>query len=146
MTSRLEDTIRATLEADTTLVALLTGGIFDASEMDRDGWTLNNVSRTTAGRIKPFAVLRWSGPRPGGGLLTSGRQTVTIWLYEDTGFTSVRLARERLFTLLDKKYFTTTEKSAVRGLWIGGIDEDTADELGGASLTGARYQFTYARR
>lgn len=144
--SRLEDAVRTTLEGDTTLMALLTGGIFDAGEMDRDGWTLNNVSRTSTGRIKPFAVLRWGGAVRGGGLLRSGRQTVSVWLYEDTGYTSVRLARERLHALLDRMYFTTTEKSAVRGLWIGDIDEATADELGGASATGARFQFTYARR
>ena len=40
---RLEQAVRDHLAADAALSALLKGGIYDAPEMDRDNWTLQNV-------------------------------------------------------------------------------------------------------
>lgn len=143
---RLEQTVRTLLESDAALSALLPGGIYDAEEMDRDNWTLQNVQRAPSGRLLPFAVLRWGGDVPGGGLNTSGRVTLDVWLYEDSGFSHIRPAMERARELLHLQSFNTDDKSVARGMWLGGLGEGVADELGKASRNRARIQFTYAWR
>lgn len=143
---RLEQAVRDHLAADAALSALLKGGIYDAPEMDRDNWTLQNVQRAPSGRLLPFAVLRWGGDVPGGGLNTSGRVTLDVWLYEDSGFANIRPAMERVRELLHLRSFSTDEKSVARGKWLGGLGEGVADELGMASRNRARIQFTYAWR
>jgi len=143
---RLEQAVRELLEGDEVLSDLLTGGIYDADEMDRDNWTLQNVKRAPSGRLLPFAVLRWGGDVPGGGLNTSGRVTLDVWIYEDSGFSHIRPAMERVRELLHLRSFSTSEKSVARGMWLGGLGEGVADELGKASRNRARIQFTYAWR
>lgn len=143
----LQDAVIAALESDATLAGLITGGFYDATDFDRDGWTLADVERLPSGRIKPFATLRWGAERPGGGLNTSGRLRVDIYFYADAGQSVIRQAIRRTITLLHLRSFSTTTESVARGQWVpGGTGETVADELGGLPTNSARFDFTYSWR
>lgn len=143
----LQEAVIAVLEGDPTLAGLITGGIFDAVDMDRDGWTLSDVERTASGRVKPFAVLRWGADRPGGGLLTSGRQSVEVFFYADAGYSVIRQAKRQAIKLLHLAAFTTDFESIARARWVsGGLGDTTAPELGGLPVNSARFDVTFAWR
>lgn len=105
MASR-ENAFATRMEADATLMAVLTGGVYEAGEIGVEG-----ISRETtpaafsSGYLLPSALVRQRTLVPDGIVYdeleqdTSLRQVVEIWLYEDTGFTNIDLATARLFTL-----------------------------------------------
>lgn len=142
----LQNTVIGVLEGDATLAGLLTGGVYDATDFDRDGWTLQDVQRTPSGRVMPFAALRWGQDRPGGGLTCSARQSLEIYFYADAGFETIRQAKRQAIKLLHQQAFTTTFESIARAVWVGGQGETVADELGNLPMLSARFDFTYAWR
>ncbi len=95
----LQDTIRLALEGDATLTAILTGGIFDASELDREGLSLGDVQDTN-NKVKPCAVLRWRGSNPTGPTdrLNAEARFLEVYLYEDMGTVNIEAARRRGFS------------------------------------------------
>lgn len=141
----LEAATKTLLTGDATLMAILTGGLHDAADMDRDGWTLDNVERTPTGRIKPFGVVRWGSDNPFGplGNYVAGRRFLNLWLYEDTGLDNIRAAKRRAKTLLHRQYFSTDNEGLVRLKWAGNLGEGVADELGGASCERIRFEVIY---
>ncbi len=145
----LKDAVRTTLEGDATLSAILTGGVYDASEVERDGVTADNVQRDANGRVKPFAVLRWRGSAPDFVLGTheAERRYLEVWLYEDTGYTNIDAAERRIKTLLHRKTFADTDNEGLAwARWVHDLGESSADELGGASASMSRYEIVLTRK
>ena len=102
---------KAVLEADITLAALATGGIWDFDETGRLG-----LSRTTTpdaydefGIIKPTILLKQRSDTPDYALADDNTQYVSsrvmleVWLYEDTGYSNIEAMRDRVYTLLAMK-------------------------------------------
>ena len=107
---------KALLEADATLLATATGGVWDIDEAGRLG-----LSRTTTpgafdatGRVKPCVLLKLRDRRPFGGLAddagqyVSTRQVLEVWLYEDTGYAAIDVMRQRIYVLLHGQQLSGT--------------------------------------
>lgn len=137
----LRDVLRTTLENDAALALILTGGIYDASEMGYDGGGSSNAPRQTNGvDIQPHCVIRFGASTPE---LIRGlrpeQQSVEFHLYQQVGYDKIDAARARIKALLDDKQLAADD-TAFCYCWQIFISPDlTADELSGASHRLVRY-------
>lgn len=102
----------ARMTGDATLMAILTGGVFQAGNVGVEG-----ISRETTptafsgGFLLPCALVRQRALVPDGIVEddiaqdTGFRQVVEIWLYEDRGYTSIDSAANRIFVLFQGYQF-----------------------------------------
>jgi hypothetical protein len=101
------------LEADATLLAAATGGVYDYDETGRLG-----INRTTtpgafssAGIIKPCVLLKLRSSTPDYDLADDANQYVSlremleVWLYQDAAFAAIETMRNRVYVLLHAKQF-----------------------------------------
>lgn len=115
----------AVLEADDTLVAAATGGIYDLDETGPNG-----ISRTTTPAafddneiIKPCVLLKLRSATPDGFLVDEAAQYVSVrevleaWFYQDSGYDSINTMRDRVFTLLHAQQLSGT----FMVLWAGDV-------------------------
>lgn len=115
--------IKAILEADATLLATATGGVWDWDEAGRQG-----LSRTTTpaafdadGIIKPCVLLRARAEVPDYMLAddanqyVSVRQVIEAWLYQDAGYATIGTMKLRIYRLLHAQRLVGT----FQVLWQG---------------------------
>lgn len=97
------------LEADATLLALATGGIWDWDETGRMGINRSNTLTTAAwinGIIKPCLLLKLRSSVPFGEIaddaakLVSVREMLEVWAYQDSGYATIKSMLDRVYTLL----------------------------------------------
>jgi len=98
------------LEADATLLALATGGIYDFDETGRMGINRTNTPTAfTNGIIKPCLLLKLRTSVPFGDIAddaartTGARDMLEIWGYEDSGYATIKSMLARVYTLLQGK-------------------------------------------
>jgi hypothetical protein len=121
------------LEADETLAAAATGGIWDLDEAGPNG-----INRTTTPDafddneiIKPCVLLKLRSATPDGALEDEGAQYVSVrevlevWFYEDDGYSNINTMRDRVYTLLHATQLTGTFKV----LWAGDVRNQRDTEL-----------------
>jgi hypothetical protein len=148
MPTTLRDVVRQTLEADTTLTNILTGGIFDASELDYGGESIGQAPKGADGiAIAPHAVIRWrSGNQYGPSKIKADTQTVEMYVYQDTGHDKIEQVLNHLRINYDDRYFTADDRALAHMMFahIGG--EFTADELGGIPGQFARFVVYQVRK
>lgn len=114
---------KAVLEADGTLVALATGGIYDLDETGPNG-----ISRTTTPDafdsneiIQPCILIKARGGVPDLALTDEGTQYLSVrdplevWFYEDSGYTNIEAMRDRVYTLLHATQLPDTFKLLFAG-------------------------------
>lgn len=107
----LESNFQTIMEADITLMNILTGGVYTLPELGRDGVTRETIpdAYDDTGWLQPTAVIAARALIPDYRIVDYGivstAQVVEIWLYEDTGFTNVDAAAARLFTLFQDYQF-----------------------------------------
>jgi hypothetical protein len=100
--------------ADATLMATLTGGLYAYGSLGREGLTRESVPAAydTNGYLKPVGIAKM---RPlvhdfevfdGISQEASARQVVELWLYQDSGFTAIDAALARLYTLFQGYKFS----------------------------------------
>lgn len=102
-----EDQFAARMTGDATLMDILTGGVFTSGAVGLDGITRETVAAAfdASGWLKPCALVKQRGNVPTFDVVdydaqvTSARQIVEIWLYEDKGYTNIDAAAARLYTL-----------------------------------------------
>ena len=107
---------KAILEADATLLATATGGIFDYTETGRQGLsrTITPTAFDSNGIIKPCVLLKLRDAIPDGQLADDASQYVSVrqileaWFYADSSFAAIETMRDRVFTLLHGKQLTGT--------------------------------------
>jgi len=112
-----EDEIYTKLNADSTLLASLTGGMFRGETIKSTGINRTNTptAYATNGTLKPLGVVRGRDmnaipaiktPKDGTRLI---RQVVEVYLYSDAdaGWTTLNTAKDRVLTLLDMKPLTS---------------------------------------
>jgi hypothetical protein len=94
------------MEADATLTAILTGGVYEAGEVGLEGITRETTPAAfSGGYLLPCSLVRQRDLVPDGIVEddieqdTSVRIVVEVWLYEDRGYTNIDAAINRLFTL-----------------------------------------------
>ena len=130
------------LEADTALMALLTGGVFDADDLPQEGMGQGWVPRLPdSPRIAPFCVVAWkSTNRFGQFQLRAGVQTLEIYVYQDTGYDTIKQATTRLIELLDDSYWTVSDQSKTHFEWTTTGPETMDDGLADAPLQFVRFE------
>lgn len=149
-----EDDFKARMIDDTTgspvivggtaLMATLTGGVFTKGEVGREGITRESAAGAfTDGFLRPCALVKQRGLVPDGRIrdeetqAISGTQVIEVYLYEDSGYTSIDAAISRLVKLFLGNQFSDSFPVE----WINLIDREreAGSALLGASL--ARVDF-----
>lgn len=119
--------IKTLLEADATLLATATGGVWDFSETGRMGINRTNTPAAfdSAGIIKPCVLVRARAMNPDfilrdpSGKYNSARQVIECWLYEDSGYSNIATMKQRIYALLAESRVTGTFWVS----WAGGSGE-----------------------
>ena len=146
--ANLRTTLRQRLEADAALSAILTGGVFDVSELPQDGGGASYVPRETNGvTIKPHAVIRFGAAsvmfEPF--KLAAQTQTAEVYVYQSKGYTEIERAHTRIQALLHDAYLTAddTQLAHVSLLYLS--PDLRAEELEEAPMRFARYGINLVR-
>ena len=139
---------KAILEADVTLLATATGGIWDFDETGRLG-----INRTTTPAafddneiLKPSVLLKTRSSEPNPRLQDEGErysgvtEMLEVWFYEDTGYSNIETMRDRVFSLLHAVQLAGTFMS----LWAGGVRQARDTDLD-ASVERSVYQVTTSK-
>lgn len=129
------------------LMAVLTGGVYTREETGREGIVRGQAATDDAfdavtGFLKPCALIKQRDLVPDGVLrdeetqIASAVQVIEVYLYQDTGYTSIDAALPLLVTLFMGHRFSDTFPVE----WINLIDREQEEgALKGASL--ARVDF-----
>lgn len=124
MTMATLDNAKTILEADSTLLATATGGIWSFDETGRMGInrTANAAAFTSAGIIKPCVLLKLRSSIPDYVLADDANQYVSLsdhieaWFYSDNSYTAIETMKLRVFALLHTK-----QLGAFQCLWDGDV-------------------------
>lgn len=143
----LRATIRTLLENDTALSSLLTGGIFDDSELPRDGGGVDYAPRDVTGvRILPFAVLAWQQSTPFDSThVRAERQTLEVYLYQDSAYNIIESAADRIKSLLHNYKPVSDDRALVTVQYAYQSGNGYAEELNQAPMIFQRYEVSYVR-
>jgi hypothetical protein len=123
-----ESEVAAYLRLDATLMAILTGGIYEYMEIMPEGIRRGADSPTVSafdanGYLKPCALVKEASLVPYGNLydevekITSTSQRVEIFFYQDRGYSAIQTAKERTYQLLTACPFTHVP-TALAACWI----------------------------
>ena len=139
----LRENLKAFLNADTSLIALLTGGVLDTTELPEGASSINDVPNDGL-KIIPFAMLRWRSTSekeiPG----VTERRSVEIYLYQHRGYATIERAKRRIKTVLNRKQLPSDDADIAMFHWGGhDLDEFPANELGGTSACMTRFFVDY---
>jgi len=147
----IQETLRVFLETDGTLPGILTGGIYDALELDQGGLTVRKkpaLFDATTGQLKPAALIRWRGLAGSEIRGLTYRQFVHIYFYEQSGHSNIRAAMQRCFLILDRKQFTGTDESGGPYMFhfVDELGESIAEEFDGAVSNRQTYTVDFTRK
>jgi hypothetical protein len=140
----VRDAIYDLLSGDATLLATLTGGVYDAAQVGEISRQTTAAAFDANQELLPCALLKLGALTPVGPYVHSARLTVSIYLYELAGYTNVEVARERIYTLLHRQTVTP----AAGGCWeIVHTDDvlDVRDSALNCSLAISRFAATIRR-
>jgi hypothetical protein len=144
----LREAVKNVLKTDATLLALATGGIYDAEDVGRKGLTIETI-RGSGVAINPAIFLRWTTEnRLNPDVLRVQQAFVQIYFYQDVGFDICRQMRQRVLTLLHQQSVAFDEPSGwycFALVWVGDVLEQYDDQLGGAHYERSRYQVDIGR-
>jgi hypothetical protein len=105
MSSLTRATFRTRLTGDATLVALLTGGIYDRDTTTTNMLNLEYLGRngglTAEGALKPFAYLQWATGQAAN-RFRDERHRLDIYVYEQDGDAVIEPAVRRIKDLLHR--------------------------------------------
>ncbi len=108
-----ESEVTAYLAADATLVAILTGGIYQSGNLPLEGLGESSTPDAfVSGVLLPTAIVRTRAPVPSGGIVdlservASASQILEVWLYADVADQEALFdARERVYALVQGHAF-----------------------------------------
>jgi hypothetical protein len=146
----MKSTILTRLTGDATLMALLTGGVYDDSSLPNTGLTiqyLRNQNKLSAeGLFLPFAVLRWGGERASN-RFTTRKVRLDIYIYEQNGMTTVDGAALRIETLLHRWNSPNgTYQNIIDIVFEDALTPPPDPDLGNANFKVARYQVQFVNK
>lgn len=130
--------IYTVLAADATLLATLTGGVYQAAEISRQ---TTPAAFDANGEIEPCCLVNVENetaalPYPNG-----ARSYLRVFFYERSGYTGIDTARERVFTLLNRQKIGS---ATFEIRWVDDIP-DQQDEALDCSLAMSRYEIVRLR-
>jgi hypothetical protein len=121
------------LEADVTLLATATGGVYDLDETGPLG-----INRTTTPAafdaneiIKPCVLLKTRSSEPDQSLVDEGAryqsvsEMLEVWFYEDSGYSNIETMRDRVWVLLHAVQLSGTFMC----LWAGDVRNQRDTDL-----------------
>lgn len=133
---------KALLEADATLLAAATGGIYDLDETGPEGINRTLTAAFDANEIiEPCVLLktRSSTPNPllqdEGARYSGVTEMLEVWFYEDDGYSNIETMRDRVFSLLHAVQLDGTFMC----LWAGDVRQ-ARDSALGANVERSTYQ------
>lgn len=135
----LRSAVKALLAADTTLLATLTGGVYDRRGISRTGTPA--AYDTTSGLIKPCAVVTVSSDsRIGPAEMGTEEDYLIVYVYEADGnhYAAIDVAKDRIKTLLDRQTVTVTSGKVLEIRYADGIG-DSFDEVLNAEMSTIRF-------
>jgi hypothetical protein len=145
-----ENEVAAILNADVTLLALLTGGVHISATVGPLGITRDTVATAfdADGYLKPAALVRQRDIVPTGDVIDydakieSARQMVEVWLYADSGagYSTLDTAGARVRTLLMGRQLTGSFELRL-ALWIDRRRDEGA--LAGAAMERLDFQVDF---
>lgn len=109
-----ESAIKTVLEADATLLALATGGIYSFDETGSQGInrTLTPAAFDSNGLVKPCIMVSARDANPGYNVPDEGnqsmdvRQVVECYLFQFGGYSTIESMKNRIYTLLQNQRLT----------------------------------------
>lgn len=121
----LRASLKALLTADSTLSALLPGGIFEADDIDTpsDGgwrWAPKAGDGLT---LQAHAIIRWGDSVPFAAFpISAEAETVSVFVYHDSSYAVLEQVISRLKTLLQNTYVSADDRQLahVRLAFISG--------------------------
>lgn len=134
------------LTGDSTLTALLTGGIHNAEVVDSISRQNTPNAFDANGELLPCALLKSESVTPWGPHPDSAREYVLLYFYQRFAYATIRPANQRAYLLLHRTRIATED-----GLGLWQIDHandilDSQDQALGASMLLSRYVVTLQRR
>lgn len=118
-------TILAALQGDAQLASILTGGVYDGTEVDDISRQATPAAYDQYSELLPCAILKPETQAPAGPHPDGSRLFVTIWFYQQSGSAAIDLARIRAYHLLHRATLAGSD-----GLW----DVRHANDLLGIEL------------
>lgn len=105
-------TILATLQGDATLASVLTGGLYDGTEINDISRQATPAAYDDYSELKPCAILKPETQAPAGPHPDGSRLFVTIWFYQQNGSAAIDAGRVRAYQLLHRATLAGSD-----GLW-----------------------------
>ena len=137
--------LRETLEGNSELTTVLTGGIFDADNLDRTGLRPDTPTLYSGHLLKPCAVIRWRGATQFRPHYAAEKRNFEIYFYQDSGNTTVEEALRLTKKLLHRAQLEADNGGLWWVNWVSDSGEFKASEMGGASAIFSRYEVIYLR-
>jgi hypothetical protein len=140
----MRDAIHTLLSNDSTLMATLVGGLYDAADVGEISRQETPSAFDANGEIQPCGLLRFGTIAPTGPYLHGARLSFSIYLYELQGYTDIETVRARVYALLQQ----ATVTPAAGGCWeIRHTDDvlDTRDSALECSLAVSRFEAVIRR-
>jgi hypothetical protein len=96
----LRDSVITVLQADSTLMALLSGGVHGGTEISRQN---TPTAFDANAEIRPCALVRTATDVPTGPYVSSARTAIEIYFYQRAGYDTIEAAMLRTFSLLNRE-------------------------------------------
>ena len=93
----ISDSVKTVLEADVTLMALLTGGVYANGEITKQATA---AAFDANGEIKPCALVNEGTELPIGPHIYGVQTAVVVYVYQREGFDVIEPASSRIYALL----------------------------------------------
>ncbi len=95
-------TILGALQGDAQLTAILTGGVYDGTEVSDISRQATPAAYDEYSELKPCAIVKPETQAPAGPHPDSSRLFVTLWFYQQNGSVTIDAARARAYQLLHR--------------------------------------------
>ncbi len=105
-------TIFTALEGDAVLATILTGGLYDGTEVNDISRQATPAAYDDYSEMKPCAIVKPETQAPAGPHPDSSRLFVTLWFYQQSGSAAIDAGRERAYQLLHRATLAGSD-----GLW-----------------------------
>jgi len=143
----LRTALRNHLIADSALMAILTGGVFDAQSTDAEGADTSWIPRAANGvTLAPFAIIRFRGESPTEIVAFTERRFVEIYFYQAYGYLQIELAKNRVKSILHRKRVQADDAGIAMFHFVQGRGEMPAPEYENAASDMNRYFVDYTRK
>lgn len=135
--------IHAMLSGDATLLATLTGGVYQTPEISRQ---TTPAAFDANKELLPCALVKASTAAPYGPHQQSGQLFVQVYFYERHGYASIETARRRVYALLHRSQLTPVSGDGCYDIRHAGDVLGQQDSVLGSAMIVSRFVATIQRR